>query len=1170
MKANQQLKRNRVGLLQSLSLAVVLFLLTALSVTKTFSAEFLSGEDGNAPLLALTRWLGKESSKGWMGLWYGGAPSDMLGPIGMPWITSVAGRWLSWTPQHSFHWVAASTCCALPAALFVMLRRVRMGRMAAFYSALLYSLFPTGYSFLKDGGGPHLLGVLLAILELTLLNEALRRNRNWALVAAPPVFASLVLTDLLAAISVLAVAAVYVVSQRPERTKKGTLVFAGVVSLGGLAAYSQVNVEALSLWRRNLLASDGNLLAHNTFYGLTALAGSILILHYLFERFDATPVVRVLTYSTLVFGVLVWGSGCSLFRLVPHAERLRLELGVAACPLMVYVATGFWARLNSRTVIVLTVALTGLTVYRLGALVQSSQICFQPIDVTETAQYRVSRWLDQHAGGRRVFAAGETGQWLNVFSDTPQITGCCEDWAPNQIYRTATWAIVTGQNAGDKELSNSLAWLRTFGAGYVAVDSSYWKPHKFDGVLPKVFQEKDITVYEVPADATSIAHVIAAKDAIQNIPESGIDLLTVRDYVQSVGSDAQPECPLRWLDSEHARMLSHVAEGQLVSVQVNYLPGWQATVNGKAAVVRADAIGMVLIDPQCSGPCVIDLKWAPARHPPLIEACVLVAMAIGIWWFGTKRKRLWVPALLVLTGVLLFVLLFRSAWVAEDAYISLRVTDNILAGYGPRWNIDERVQTYTDPLFSAVVTIAVWIIHDVYTASIIVSLLFTLGAVLLLFRGATSTGLVLGLLALFFSKGFVDFSVSGLENPATHFALGAYLYVYFRNRDPLPLSLCAACAALNREDSVLLLLPSLAVVYWSKGRKVWKRVILGWMPFLLWLVFATYYYGFAFPNTAYAKLRTGIPAMEEFRRGAAYYLNAWHWDTATIVTLVLGGVTACLAGEWALAGGIALNTIYVVSVGGDYMTSRFLTAAFVLSVGVIARYWRLGLPESAAAGALIVCAGITIPSPTITSATAGFGQPWPVEPASEVADERAYAYPCAGVLRRDKQKLPWAGHLIRPDFPYWYSCQGPPVPGSPQWIWPDAYLARIGSVWRATNVTTFVIGNVGMAGYFAGPKMHLIDDMGLGDAFLARLPMIPSDKWVAGHYRRAVPAGYLETIQTGRNQIKDSDLHEYYGHLHTVIAGSLNDRHRLIEIALFNAGHYDYLIGRYVRKLKNK
>jgi hypothetical protein len=53
-----------------------------------------------------------------------------------------------------------------------------------------------------------------------------------------------------------------------------------------------------------------------------------------------------------------------------------------------------------------------------------------------------------------------------------------------------------------------------------------------------------------------------------------------------------------------------------------------------------------------------------------------------------------------LTLFLLYVLAFiRNAWICDDAYITFRTVDNFIQGYGLRWNIQERVQTYTHPLW---------------------------------------------------------------------------------------------------------------------------------------------------------------------------------------------------------------------------------------------------------------------------------------------------------------------------------------------------------------------------------------------------------------------------------------------------------------------------------------
>ena len=43
--------------------------------------------------------------------------------------------------------------------------------------------------------------------------------------------------------------------------------------------------------------------------------------------------------------------------------------------------------------------------------------------------------------------------------------------------------------------------------------------------------------------------------------------------------------------------------------------------------------------------------------------------------------------------------LVRTAWVGDDAYFTFRTIDNFVHGYGLRWNIAERVQAYTHPLW---------------------------------------------------------------------------------------------------------------------------------------------------------------------------------------------------------------------------------------------------------------------------------------------------------------------------------------------------------------------------------------------------------------------------------------------------------------------------------------
>ena len=119
---------------------------------------------------------------------------------------------------------------------------------------------------------------------------------------------------------------------------------------------------------------------------------------------------------------------------------------------------------------------------------------------------------------------------------------------------------------------------------------------------------------------------------------------------------------------------------------------------------------------------------------------------------------------------------------------------------------------------------------------------------------------------------------------------------------------------------------------------------------------------------------------------------------------------------------------------------------------------------------------------------------------------------------------------------------------------------------------------IGLNGYYGGEKIHIIDPMALADPLLSKLPSTEYwlihkykfnsiKKWRIGHFARKIPTGYLETVKTGKNELKDKGLREYYDKLSSVISGNLFSINRIKEIIDFNLGKYDYLLKSYVSKL---
>jgi arabinofuranosyltransferase len=114
---------------------------------------------------------------------------------------------------------------------------------------------------------------------------------------------------------------------------------------------------------------------------------------------------------------------------------------------------------------------------------------------------------------------------------------------------------------------------------------------------------------------------------------------------------------------------------------------------------------------------------------------------------------------------------------------------------------------------------------------------------------------------------------------------------------------------------------------------------------------------------------------------------------------------------------------------------------------------------------------------------------------------------------------------------------------------------------RARGERLFSTDAAGYIGYAAGPSVHLVDRYGLGDPLLARLPAeVP---WRMGHFVRHVPGGYIETLETGRDQILDPAIGAYYEKLRIITEGAIWSRERWRTIWRMQLGEYDHFIASY-------
>ena len=488
-----------------------------------------------------------------------------------------------------------------------------------------------------------------------------------------------------------------------------------------------------------------------------------------------------------------------------------------------------------------------------------------------------------------------------------------------------------------------------------------------------------------------------------------------------------------------------------------------------------------------------------------------------------RRHATWFVTLFSL--LVLSVLLWRTAWMSDDAFITLRTVDNVVNGYGPRWNVIERVQSFTHPLWMLLIVPFYALTREPLYTVIALQAALTLGTIFICTRTIAPTPLaaVAFVGAFASSRSLVDFSTSGLENALVHLLLALFVIVWRRDEPTRPLTtlgLVTSALLLCRLDIGVLVAPVLVSALWPLDRARLKSFALGLAPFFAWEIFSLLYYGMLVPNTAFAKLPLGVSRIDLISQGLKYIPGTFHHDSVTIVLLgatllllvTLGGLRGKLA-----AAGMVLHVALMISMGGDFMFGRFLTPALMLGLTATLAFTgdRGPMPLRAVAAAAASIVALAHPQGVLRS-PADFGGAGTLHESFQmegVADERKFYYPFLGLrpqLAGTAPRHPWTYH---------------------------------GLVMRTQKTPVAIRGNIGLVGYHAGPQTYIIDFCALTDPFLARLPV--TREWRIGHFERDIPDGYVASREHGGNQLKDPQLRALFDDVQEITQGTVMDVNRV-------------------------
>ena len=473
--------------------------------------------------------------------------------------------------------------------------------------------------------------------------------------------------------------------------------------------------------------------------------------------------------------------------------------------------------------------------------------------------------------------------------------------------------------------------------------------------------------------------------------------------------------------------------------------------------------------------------------------------------FRTRRLLLAVP-------VLLTVLAATHVWVTEDAFIDFRVVQHLLAGHGPVFNVGERVEAYTNPLWVALLTILAAplypILHErvpIEVTSVVLGLASTIAGVVFAQQGALQIArargqrgipLPLGALAIAAVPPVWSFATAGLE---VGLAMG-WLGLCFRGLSRYPregrrwLPVVVGLGPLIRPDLAVYSVGFMAVLLLLR-REGRLRVLAAAAALpIAYQIFRMGYFAALVPSTAIAK----EASLARWDQGFLYlvdFAKPYHLGIPVAVALFLlitGARTGfrrtgrrrvrLLAVMLVPAVCALVQAAYVTRVGGDFMHGRMLVPVwFALLMPVAVVPWTRGTARVALVmvpWALLCMAVLRVPY--IGKGKDGIGPHF-------IADERYYYTDRIGIFASvtlaNYGDYGWKveGHRLR-DLAKQKRVLI--VPGAKRDEMKELPLAS----WVPVNVVS-ARGHVGILGYAAGLGVHTLDRLGLGNAIAARIAL---------------------------------------------------------------------------------
>jgi len=650
---------------------LVLLAINLAIVARLFGVEY-SAYTGSieGTFIAIPRIMAKYPGQfSWWPFWNGGMPFENAYLPFTHWIVAAFILLTKLSAARSFHIVTAAVYALSAPAVFWMALTLSRRLFTSFVAALAYScLSPSAllvhaiavdvgsarnlrrlYNLVFYGESPHTIAFALLPVAVVCFSRALTTNTaKWKILAGIAA-ACVVLSNAFGVVGLALALICWLLAFRSEPWWRApaTVLAIGAATCCWVAPW--LSPSMIRAIRANAPTTGGDYRYTAASWLAMAIAGAgFLLLWAILRRLKTPPHLQFFALFAYIPAALLLAWYVWKTPLIAQPARYEMEMDMTLTLAVVFIGGALADRLPAHA----RVAFAALVAAGLGLQAVHSALfarnLIRAAEPSRLSEYKVAKWLDQNRPGELAFVSGSATFLYNAFTDNPQLEGGHNQHTVNTFLPIVAFTIYSGMNAGDLDADYSIFWLKAFGAHLISVpgpgSTDFYKPfahpRKFDGILPLLWRDGDDSIYEVPSRSSSLAHVIPASAVVTRRPIHGLDIAPVEPYVSALEDPRFPLATFHWRGMSEALIHATVAPGQVVAVQVTYERGWRAYVNGKPQSVRGDAIGQMVIEPNCAGQCDISLWYTGGIERIVARAMSAGAMlaAVAYGWLGRRRR----------------------------------------------------------------------------------------------------------------------------------------------------------------------------------------------------------------------------------------------------------------------------------------------------------------------------------------------------------------------------------------------------------------------------------------------------------------------------------------------------------------------------------------------------